>query len=425
MRKLQAGIFSTLSMALTLTGCQPFESGSEIDEAALRRHVRQLADDTFEGRNGGYEGERRAAQYIADHLQRLELEPAGDAGTFLQAFEFQPRLPERPGQRLTSQNVVAILKGRRLTGSVEAIVVGEHYDGQGRTGQADPGREANDLALPDDEIWNAANDNAASVAIILEVARLFRTGRFVNERDLIFCLFGAEEHGIVGAFAYVNAPAVPLVETAAMLNLEQLGGLPGEDLMTAGFATSSAWPDVLARADARTGRSTLLALDLPAADTDHYPFFVLGVPAMTLGHPDGPRTHTPADDPESLSYPDLVWRTELVATVVEELASLESRPGFALDVTRELAFTAVVTSPAEVLAAGLRQDVLALKVAAVLRRSTAFGQLEVGDLITVVEGQRLSEGMEYEIYRLGREKRESDCLSLSVVTGGRQRGICL
>ncbi len=57
---------------------------SEIDERAIDAHIQMLASDAFEGRAPGSRGGELTAQYLATTLATLGLEPAGDAGSYLQ-----------------------------------------------------------------------------------------------------------------------------------------------------------------------------------------------------------------------------------------------------------------------------------------------------------------------------------------------------
>lgn len=63
-------------------------SNSAISEADLRRHVEALASDDMEGRLTGTPGGKRAADYVATAFKSYGLQPVGDAGTYLQSFEF-------------------------------------------------------------------------------------------------------------------------------------------------------------------------------------------------------------------------------------------------------------------------------------------------------------------------------------------------
>ena len=68
-------------------------------------HVRFLADDALEGRGVATRGEHCAGEYIASFFESLGLEPAGDAGTFFQAFQV------RTGSRLAAPGSLGISPG--------------------------------------------------------------------------------------------------------------------------------------------------------------------------------------------------------------------------------------------------------------------------------------------------------------------------
>lgn len=61
---------------------------TEISESDLRRHVEALASDEMEGRLTGAPGGKRAAEYVSAAFKASGLQPAGDAGTYMQSFEF-------------------------------------------------------------------------------------------------------------------------------------------------------------------------------------------------------------------------------------------------------------------------------------------------------------------------------------------------
>lgn len=65
-------------------------------------HVRYLADDRLEGRAVGSDGARCAADYIADRLRALDLEPGGPEGSFFQTF------PIRKGAELAADNALSV-----------------------------------------------------------------------------------------------------------------------------------------------------------------------------------------------------------------------------------------------------------------------------------------------------------------------------
>src|SRR5580765_1775897 len=78
--------------AAVLLGASP--AGDGIDRALaavsaprIAARIQFLADDLLEGRGTGARGSEIAARYIAAQYAEDGLEPAGDAGTYLQNFE--------------------------------------------------------------------------------------------------------------------------------------------------------------------------------------------------------------------------------------------------------------------------------------------------------------------------------------------------
>ncbi len=308
--------------------------------ARLKKHVRELADDRYEGRNAGYPGERRAAQYIAGRFRELGLRPMGDrlsgGKSFLQGFEFVPRRPPSPTKSMKSTNVLALLEGSDPKLKSEFVLVGAHHDGQGMEGQADPGR---DLAGgdPSDRIWNSADDNASSVAVVLEIACVLSKNRRAVRRSILFATFGAEEHGLDGEAAirdrslsrcggsehYARHPALPLDRHVAMVNLEVLGRSPEVNLEALATDTSSRWNAILERATSSTGTRCSAGPLLESSNgLDHYPFGRRGIPAIMLGIPgDRSRYHRRHDDADSIDYVRLRESATYALALTLELAN--------------------------------------------------------------------------------------------------------
>src|ERR1044071_1127719 len=228
-----------------------------ITPESVKPHIVKLADDKYEGRGAGYVGERKAAEYISDEFKRIGLVPVGDQArgrrSYFQEFKFLPMHPVVPWEVMTSRNVLGMIDGTDSTLKNEIVVIGAHYDGQGRTGQADPARApASDSSTGKDEIWNSANDNAASVAVILEIARALKKKGTTTKRSILFIAFGAEEHGMTGSIHYVNNPISLLSNHVAMINVEKIGRLPEEPISVVGTGTSQAWQEVFKAAQEQT-----------------------------------------------------------------------------------------------------------------------------------------------------------------------------
>ncbi len=59
-------------------------ASSALAPANLRAHLTAFAHDSMQGREAGTPGHDRAVEYLARHLERLGLQPAGEDGTFFQ-----------------------------------------------------------------------------------------------------------------------------------------------------------------------------------------------------------------------------------------------------------------------------------------------------------------------------------------------------
>jgi Tol biopolymer transport system component/Zn-dependent M28 family amino/carboxypeptidase len=84
-------------------------TSADISEADLRRHVETLASDAMEGRLTGAPGGKRAAEYVAAAFKTYGLEPGGEAGTYMQSFEFTA------GVSLGADNALSLTIGGRST----------------------------------------------------------------------------------------------------------------------------------------------------------------------------------------------------------------------------------------------------------------------------------------------------------------------
>jgi Zn-dependent M28 family amino/carboxypeptidase len=84
--------FVVVALAALATPPVLAQGPSPADDAQTRwwNHVKTLADDSFEGRQTGSEGYRKAAAYVAGQFERAGLKPAGTKGYF-QSVQFTRR----------------------------------------------------------------------------------------------------------------------------------------------------------------------------------------------------------------------------------------------------------------------------------------------------------------------------------------------
>ena len=124
MFQVRAVAGAIIALATVVAACLPGQAEEKsglsaalasITTAELKSHVDVLADDTFEGREGGSRGGRAAGNYLAKLLDQYGLKPAGDGGGYFQSFG-------------SYRNVLGLLEGSDAELSQEVIVLGAHYD---------------------------------------------------------------------------------------------------------------------------------------------------------------------------------------------------------------------------------------------------------------------------------------------------------
>ena len=268
-----------------------------------------------------------AAQFIADELARLGLEPAGDSGYFQRVpiqvtlrqdgrerFELYPSLRSwallPPEQQLLAVNVVGFLPGADST-TDETVLVGSHYD---HLGVRRP--------INGDSIYNGADDASGAVAA-LEIARQLATGPGLK-RGVVFFFSAGEAIGFIGTRYYVEFPARPLRRTVAALWIENIGRPdPLVDYGTA-WITGSDRTDLgrlLEEADIEVEPDPRPELNV-FQGTESVVLAQYSVPAHTLSsfsfHGDW---HQPSDEIATIDFVHMAQVTATAVQVVRYLAS--------------------------------------------------------------------------------------------------------
>jgi len=380
MVKFRVGVF-----CLVVAGSCP---GNVIGQAAIsansvRPHIVFLADDKLEGRGGGYKGEKLAADHIAAELKRIGLKPVVGKSYF-QEFQFQPYHPTMAWEVMSSRNVLGLLEGSDPVLKNEVVVLGAHYDGQGRTGQADPTRQTPPAGSPVDEIWNSANDNATSVAAVIEIARALKNSTQRPRRSILFALFGAEEHGMTGSIYYVNHPVFPISDHVAMINLEKLGRSPERPFTVAGVMSSKAWTELVDGARSASG-TKISPSPIAFPDSDHYPFGARGVPSILISVSSNLDAHLPGDSADKIDFERTAEAARYALEVVRSVADRPLKMDFVRSPMLDPGLIAHLATPAEADVAGLAAGQGGLKVTGVISGLPADNAgLREGDLVTAM-----------------------------------------
>jgi cysteine-rich repeat protein len=272
-------------------------SGDEVSDV-----IAYLADDAQQGRDNLSPASIRVQDFLIERLSQFSIGAAGGGGF---------RAPFASGT-----NLLARIPGADPN-TTETVVVGAHYDHLGAGGV----------------IYNGATDNAGGTAAVLAIGRALSRLPTPPKRSIVLALWDAEEDGLVGSIAYVGAPAVPLADTIAYLNLDIVGSTPVQgfrrETFLTGIDTSSAFPPLLdgVLEGDPLGVGTLSAL-FGQGRSDYAPFLAAGIPTLFFSDTTGGCYHTPGDDLATVHMGKVLRTSWLGFRIALALADGGQRPGF-------------------------------------------------------------------------------------------------
>jgi hypothetical protein len=328
-------------------------------ETRLKQTVEYLSSDELQGRGPRTQGIDRAADYIAKRMGKAGLKTDLFQGSPYQIFYARPpdeydggsanvnlnvfsyfgdaiyaffvkigdstvqketgeSSPPRAEGAVKLKNVVAVLEGRGPLAD-ETIVIGAHYDHLGER------KTAGGQTI----VFHGANDNASGVAVMLETADILAHRKDKLPRRVVFVAFSGEELGLLGSLYYVNHPAVPLDKTIAMINLDVVGRMESDTVVSMGAFTSKTLAEMIDR-EIKRYELKLDEMSWVYPVSDHAGFYSRGIPAVFFMTGGGfGDMHTPADQADTLNYPGMRKIVLIAADLAVELAKSERRPEFA------------------------------------------------------------------------------------------------
>ncbi len=278
--------------------------------ARVESLVRFLCSPQCAGRAPDSPEGRAARARIVAEFTAIGAAPGGDDG-YLQPV---PRC---------GANVLAEIPGSGPLAD-RTIVLAAHYDHLGKVhgGQA---------------YWGA-DDNAAAVAILVEVGRKLVQDALPGRRVILAAYDGEEQphfmHGTMGSMYHVAHPTVPLANIDMMVCMDLCGhaigpaGLPAsvrDSLFVLGAELSdgtAALVDAAARPNGVVPRR--IDLDLLPPLSDYYAFRRAGVPVLFLTCGRWEHYHQITDTPDRLDYRKIVATVDYLADLTRRL---QSRPG--------------------------------------------------------------------------------------------------
>ncbi|GAA4967995.1 M20/M25/M40 family metallo-hydrolase [Algibacter aquimarinus] len=293
---------------LFLAGCKP-----EVDKpVSIKEDVVFLSDDTLEGRQTGTDGEKAAAEYIAERFKNLGLEGKG-TNNYLQPFTFKPKT--NPHQKvnynvvkgdstITGINVLGYLNNNAKT----TIVIGAHYDhlGYGAEGSLHRGEKA---------IHNGADDNASGVAVMLNLAEKLKEKNTNN--NYLFMAFSGEEMGLLGSNYFVKNPTTDIKKINYMINMDMVGRLKADSTLAVyGVGTSPILKQTLR---AHNDSFKLIQKESGIGPSDHTSFYNADIPVLHFFTGQHEDYHKPSDDFEKLNYQGMNTISNYIFEVISDL----------------------------------------------------------------------------------------------------------
>ena len=269
----------------------------------MRELVAALCSDECAGRAPGTPGGRIARGHVVAALRAVGLDPREQV------------IPAHGGA-----NVLAAIPGR----IDRWIVIGAHYDHLGANGK---------------RIFRGADDNAAAVAILVEVAARLAADR-PDGRGVLIAAFDAEEPPwfvgeAMGSEFFARHPPFPLERVDMMVCLDLVGhtlgpdGLPGEVRETV-FALGAersigtgAIVDELARTEAGVIVRRADAEIIPPL-SDYMAFWRRQLPFLFLTAGRSRVYHTPNDVPELLAWDKMAALARWVERYVRAICARDA-----------------------------------------------------------------------------------------------------
>ncbi len=166
-----------------------------------------------------------------------------------------------------SQNLIGYIKGQTDT----CIVFSAHYDHLGSMGEG--------VYFP------GAHDNASGTAMVLDIARHYKSLKVKPHYTLIFILFAGEEIGLIGSFYFTENPLFALSKIKFLINIDIVGSGDKGIQVVNGKEFPNQF-NILTSINTNKKYLPQIKIRGSAANSDHYPFFVKGVPSFfiyTLG----------------------------------------------------------------------------------------------------------------------------------------------
>lgn len=292
----------------------------EIDSKELLNNLKELSDDSFEGRLFSSEAGKRARKNIVENFKNAGLQPIN--GSYEDEFSTTLREKQRqlffpikkkplddysnvPDTKVVGGNAFGMLNGE----TSKDIVITAHFD---------------HLGIRDGKIQNGADENASGTVALYTIAKYFRNKP--TKHNLVFVAVDGEEVGSVGADYflknYTNKNNIVLNINLAMISHSDYD----PELFVSGLYHYPELRDPLE--DIHTDKILLLfGHDDPnnkeQADwtfsSDHRVFYRNKIPHLYFGVPDHKDYHRSTDTYATINEEFYIEAVKIIIQAIENL----------------------------------------------------------------------------------------------------------
>ncbi|MGM0636576.1 MAG: M28 family metallopeptidase [Bacteroidota bacterium] len=328
MKKLSLIIMASLVLLACKTqpnkaksDAKPQDYAESITSAELETYLTKFASEEFEGRGTGLPGQKKAAEYLANHYKDLGIEPGNNSSYFQEIpADF---LGDEYGD---TENVLAFIEGSEKP--EEILVLSAHYD---------------HLGIDDDgTIYYGADDDGSGTVALLEIAEAFKLAAEDGngpKKSILFLHVSAEEIGLLGSKYYAENPVFPLENTVANLNIDMIGRTDTEYQAEVDYIyiigadrISQELHDINEAANNEFAEIELdykyNAEDEPMRlyyRSDHYNFAKNGIPSIFYFSGLHEDYHKSTDTADKINYDLMTKRTKLIFHTAWKIANKDGR----------------------------------------------------------------------------------------------------
>ncbi|MGE5342689.1 MAG: M28 family peptidase [Candidatus Omnitrophota bacterium] len=184
----------------------------------------------------------------------------------LKNTEIDLRVQSRNFPKGTGYNVVGILEGSDPVLKNECMVIGGHFDHNGKH-----------MGLT----FSGANDNASGSADVMVLAHAFSLLKVHPKRSIVFVLFGSEETGLKGSHCFDDHLPKQFTKVDAMFNFDMTGEGDGT---ICGLKEDPQLEKVLRESDnpVKTLREVFYMKQVGVRTSDYAPFFLRGASCIAF-----------------------------------------------------------------------------------------------------------------------------------------------